>query len=185
MLKSKRQKKCKAKGCDNTFSPMNSMQKVCSPRCALQFNGEQKRKEFDAETRKRKQKLKSRQQWLKEAQAAFNSYIRVRDEGKPCISCQRYHSGKYDAGHYRTVGAAGHLRFNLKNCHRQCVPCNQYLSGNVVEYRINLVNHIGAIEVDKLESNNETRHFDIEYAKRIKRIFTKRSRLYKKLRGCD
>jgi isocitrate dehydrogenase kinase/phosphatase len=56
-------------------------------------------------------------------------------------------------------------------------------SGNVVEYRIALVGKIGAERVSWLEYDNDCRTFDIEYLKRVKRIFSRRARHYKKLRG--
>ncbi len=45
--------------------------------------------------RERKAKLKSRSEWLKEAQSVFNKFIRLRDKSEPCISCGRYHQGQY------------------------------------------------------------------------------------------
>lgn len=56
-------------------------------------------------------------------------------------------------------------------------------SGNVVEYRIALVRKIGQDRVENLENSNQPRTFDIDYAKRVKRIFSRRARHYKKIRG--
>jgi len=86
----------------------------------------------------------------KEAQKAFNAYIRLRDDKEPCISCQRHHKGQYHAGHYKTVGARPDLRFDEDNCHKQCAPCNNHLSGNIGEYITNLINKIGQKRVDAL-----------------------------------
>lgn len=138
---------------------------------------EQQRKQNRREIRERKQKLKTRTDWLRDAQNAFNAYIRARDAGKPCISCgkplkqagcgSRGDKG-FDAGHYRTVGACSALRFDELNCHAQCVACNQHLSGNIVEYRINLRERIGDAELERLESTNPLRSWTIEEAKSIK-----------------
>lgn len=87
---------------------------------------------------------------LNEAQKAFNKYIRLRDAKEPCISCQRHHSGQYHAGHYKTVGARSDLRFHEDNCHKQCAPCNNHLSGNIGEYIGNLINKIGQKRFDAL-----------------------------------
>ena len=61
----------------------------------------------------RKVALKTNPQWRSEAQTAFNRYVRLRDAGKPCISCGRLPEQKFggtmDCGHYRTRGAAAHL----------------------------------------------------------------------------
>ena len=101
--------------------------------------------------RERLQKLKSRADWLKDLQVVFNKFIRLRDKDLPCISCGRFHSGKYDAGHYRSVGACPELRFHEDNVHRQCVPCNQHKSGNAIEYRLGLIARIGLTRVEFLE----------------------------------
>lgn len=161
-----KQKKCRH--CGEKFKPFQPLQKACSIPCAQALaRMEVQRKEKRA-LRERRQRLKTRSEWLKEAQAEFNRYIRLRDANKPCISCGRFHAGKYDAGHYRSVGACSALRFDEANCHRQCVPCNQHKSGNVVEYRINLIRRIGAEEVERLETTNPLRAWTIEEAKAIK-----------------
>lgn len=127
--------------------------------------------------------LKTRSDHATEAQKAFNEYIRLRDHKLPCISCNRHHDGQYHAGHYRSTKAAASLRFNLFNVHKQCQPCNTHLSGNVVEYRINLVKRIGQARVDWLESQNEPRRFEIDYLKRLKAVFAKKVRIIKKIRN--
>lgn len=139
------------------------------------------------ELAKRKDKIKTKPQLIKEAQTAVNSYIRARDSNKPCISCQveviQKRGGSMDAGHYRSRGSAGHLRFNVLNIHSQCVTCNRWQSGNVVDYRINLIKRIGLEQVEKLENDNKPRIFTVEYLRRIKKIFNKRTNWYKKRRG--
>ena len=140
----------------------------------------------------RKKKLKPLGDYLNEAQSAVNGYIRARDHNKPCISCgcKKVSSfGGYrgscgwDAGHYRSRGAASHLSFNLLNIHKQCVKCNRDRSGNVVEYRMRLMKRIGIDAVEALEANNKARKFTIEYLQRVKRIFNRRARHYKKIRN--
>lgn len=106
-----------------------------------------------------------------QAQKAFNAYIRQRDEKEPCISCQRHHKGQYHAGHYRTVGAAKQLRFDEDNCHKQCAPCNNHLSGNLTEYRINLIKKIGLKAVELLDNNNEVKRYSIEEYKTIEQHY--------------
>ncbi len=99
----------------------------------------------------------------KEAQREFNRYVRFRDFGRPCISCGsavalQKCGGSVDAGHYRSVGSAPHLRFNEDNCHAQCKHCNQYLAGNPIRYRAGLVQRIGLERLAALESNSEFLH---------------------------
>ena len=104
---------------------------------------------------------------VKRAQVSFNSYIRKRDDREACISCQRHHEGQYHAGHYRTVGANRGLRFNEDNCHKQCSVCNNHLSGNIADYRINLIKKIGVERVERLENFNEPVKYTCEELKII------------------
>lgn len=152
-------------------------------------------KEAEKAGRKRRQEkresLKYKSQWDKEAQSAFNRYIRIRDEGKECVSCGNPLLGKsnyltgsaIDASHYRSRGAASHLKFNVFNVHSACTRCNRQLSGNAVEYRIRLIERIGQERVERLESDNEPRRFDIQYLQRIKSIFTRKARALEKRRA--
>lgn len=142
-----------------------------------------------ANLRERKEKLKTAGEYTKEAQSAVNAYIRVRDHGKPCVSCgsmpQNKLGGTMDCGHYRSRGSASHLRFNLLNMASQCVKCNRFKSGNAVDYRIELIRRIGLDAVERIESDNTPRKFTIDYLKRIKVIFNKRARHYKKLKAIE
>lgn len=121
-------------------------------------------KEDRAETKRRKERLKTRSDYLKEAQRAFNAFIRERDRaaGYPCISSGRpldWSGNKTDAGHYRSTGAAPNLRFNEDNCHAQSKHDNQWLGGNAVDYRVRLIERIGLERVEALECDNEPRKF--------------------------
>ncbi|MBY5961912.1 recombination protein NinG [Marinobacter hydrocarbonoclasticus] len=164
---------CKAK-----FEPFNSLQQVCSTACALQKaqkdlqkDAERKAKEQRKWVREQKAKLKTRGEHLKEAQQAFNAYIRERDRHRPCISCGTYTAGQYHAGHYRTTKAAPELRFEELNCHKQCAQCNNFDSGNIVEYRISLIQRIGQEAVDWLEGPHEAKHYTTDELKEIKRKY--------------
>ena len=121
--------------------------------------------------RKKKLRDNDRGYWLKSAQTAFNAYIRKRDEHLPCISCQRYHTGQYHAGHYRSVGGNPELRFEPLNCHKQCMPCNSHLSGNLIDYRINLIKKIGQDKVDWLEGPHDPKRYTIEDLKELAKYY--------------
>ena len=160
-------KKCKV--CSEPFDPIRPLQKVCSPACALTLARRQAEKtkakalsQDRKATREKLQAMQTRPQLLKKAQTAFNACIRARDVGKPCISCGTKLSDEpntYDAGHYRSVGSAPHLRFIEHNVHGQCKHCNNYLAGNHVAYRMGLIERIGLTEVEKLEADNEPRKY--------------------------
>jgi hypothetical protein len=118
--------------------------------------------------REAKQKAKSRGQWLKEAQAAFNAFIRNRDAGLPCISCGSTDRRSWDAGHYRTTAAAPELRFNEDCVHKQCVQCNQHKHGNQLEFRLGLIKRIGMDKVEWLEGPHEPKKYTIPELMAIK-----------------
>lgn len=170
----RRKKRCKA--CQEMFTPVRDFQSVCGAiACALAVvsdNREKARKAISElgrqELRAARERIKPKGDYMREAQAAFNAWIRERDRLLPCISCGRHHQGKYDAGHYRTVGSNPALRFEPLNCHKQCVPCNQHKSGNIVEYRLNLVQRIGADAVAWLEGPHEPKKYTIEDLQQIK-----------------
>jgi len=82
------------------------------------------------------------------AQTIFNAWIRNRDKFKQCISCP---GPVEQAGHFYSAGNFNHMRFNEDNCHGQCVKCNYYLSGNLLEYRKRLILKIGIERVEKLD----------------------------------
>lgn len=168
---------------------IGGLRSFCSMEHLLEFtrsaNGQKAVKQSTrAETRKAKERLKTRSDWMKEAQAAVNAWVRWRDRDLPCISCGNHSEEKFggarDAGHYRSRGSAGHLRFDLRNIHSQCVRCNRYLSGNVADYRVGLIDRIGIEAVEAIEADQAERRFDVEYLKRLKAIYTRRLRQAKK-----
>lgn len=156
------------------------MQKVCSWVCAKEIAKVAVQKIEKANIKVLKEKLKTRQEWLKEAQAAFNAFIRMRDIELPCISCGRHHTGQYHAGHYLSVGARPNLRFDEQNCHKQCQPCNTHLSGNIVLYRKALLVKVGDKEVERLESDNTTAKWTIEEIKEIRKTYLAKTKALKK-----
>lgn len=161
----------KCKICRSEFVKRSMSHKCCCPDCAIEYAKRERLKKERKEIRRIRLALKPRAKWIAEAQAEFNAYIRERDADLPCISCGRYHQGQYHAGHYRSVGAAPNLRFNEDNVMKQCAPCNNNKSGNVVEYRINLVKRIGLARVEALECNNEVKRWTIEDAKNIRATY--------------
>lgn len=112
-----------------------------------------------AEIKAKKAAFKTLNEYKKEAQDAFNAYIRARDSGKPCICCGNplgfgAVGGGYDCGHYRSVGSAPHLRFNEDNAHAQRKVCNRWGAGRAVDYRLGLIARIGLEAVERLEQDN-------------------------------
>ena len=174
MKRQLKEKQCKAPDCGKQFMPRVSTQVCCSPVCALNYAVSKRVEKHNKEERRadkeKLDKLKTRRTHLNDAQAIFNKFIRLRDDSLPCISCGE-HRNSYDAGHYRSVGAAPQLRFNEDNVHKQCVHCNQHKSGNAIEYRIGLVKRIGAARVEALECANQAIKWTIEEARSIKALY--------------
>ena len=146
--KKPRAKKCAV--CRTKFQPERMFQPCCCVTCAIAYVNKEKQKLRRKEDAKTRDRLKTRQMWLREAQVAFNAYIRARD-GNWCISSQRIIPGQTQAGHFYTTAARPDLRFNEDNCHSQSVTDNQHKSGNINEYRPALIEKIGQERVDALE----------------------------------
>lgn len=167
-----REKTCK--GCGEKFQPVRPMQTACKPACAVTVAQRTRERKERAELREAKQKAKTRGDWLREAQAAFNSWARARDEDLPCISCGRWHNGQWHAGHYMSTGARPNLRFDEQNVHKQCSVCNNHLHGNLVNYRRSLIVKIGLEAVEALEADQSIKKYSIEDLKQIKQEYTRK-----------
>ncbi len=167
----KKPRKCRV--CKTDFQPTRPLQNVCGAECAL-IQAKAKRtkderiaaKEDRKVIRMKKEKLKTIRDWIKEVQVEFNAYIRERDKNQLCICCnQPLQSGdiggKYDCGHYRSVGSAPHLRFDPRNAHAQRKKCNRWGAGRAVDYRLGLIARIGLDAVEAIESDNEPRKYTI------------------------
>ncbi|WP_039032001.1 recombination protein NinG [Leclercia adecarboxylata] len=164
-------RKCKV--CNEWFIPQYDNIRWCCPAhgaiYALELRAKEKikaeakrirgKRQAEKESRDRQAKkrleVKPLSYFRDQAQQAFNEFIRYRDRHQPCISCGRHHDGQYHAGHFRTTGANPELRFNEDNCHRQCAPCNNHLSGNLIAYRPALIAKIGQARFDSLMGPHE------------------------------
>jgi hypothetical protein len=114
---------------------------------------------------------------------AFNSFIRARDAGKPCICCGKplgTEPNTFDAGHYRSAGSAPHMRFVEDNVHGQSKHCNNYLGGNHVAYRQGLIQRIGLAAVERIEADNTTRKYTKEGLLEIAKYFRSEAHRLKK-----
>ena len=179
-----RRKRCPE--CRVMFTPSRSSQAVCGEiECAIAYGKSEKGQESARKAiadvgrrdiRERKEALKSRGDHAKEAQAVINRYVRLRDAHLGCISCDKPATwgGQWHCSHFRSVGAAPHIRYNLWNMNRACSVCNNHLSGIIAGYRPKLIEKIGQDKVDWLESNHSVVRHDIPYLKRIKAVFKKK-----------
>ena len=54
------------------------------------------------------------------------------------------------------------------NVHKQCQPCNTHLHGNLVLYRVNLIQKIGLDRVEWLEGPHEPLKLTVEAIKALR-----------------
>lgn len=178
-MKNRRCSHCKKKGPQEEML-LRQLKAFCGTECFAEWAAAnvsklaKKGKQIESKRLKaKKEKLKTKGEHAREAQMAFNAFIRLRDESEPCISCGSYHTGQYHAGHYRSVGSSPELRFEPLNNHKQCAPCNNHLSGNLINYRINLIKKIGLENVEWLEGPHEPKRYTIEQLQEIKAHYRK------------
>ena len=178
-------KRCKV--CRQPFEPRQPMAVVCSLECAkslaVSIRGKAEKQAAIKQRksdRERKEKLKSRSELAREAQQAFNQWVRLRDADKPCISCGRHHEGQYHAGHYLSVGARPELRYEPLNVWKQCSPCNTHLSGNAVLFRQALVREIGLERVEWLEGPHQAKKYTTDELKAIRDEYRAKAREFKR-----
>lgn len=133
-----------------------------------------------AADRKKRAGLKTNGEKKAEAQAALNRWVvHGRDKDQPCISCGRFHTGMNHGGHYRSRGSAPHLALDPRNVHRQCAPCNVYLHGNLINFRIGLVARYGLEYVEELEADQEPRHYTGDDYEAIKATYSQKLKALK------
>lgn len=183
-------KHCKV--CGGLFHPRSSMASICGPVCATKYakaldkDRKVKAKAERAKDRQTREAGKTLPTLHKEARFWFNRFIRLRDAHEPCISCGKpppdlsgLHAGR-DAGHYRSVGSAGHLRYTEANVAAQCVHCNQYLAGNPVGYRKGLIERRGPEVVEGLENDNAPEKWTRDQVRELRDYYKQRCKALEK-----
>lgn len=192
----------RCKYCAELYKPTRPMQPgrvcnniECQHKHSIEFLSLQGKKRAKAERiaqredrkviRLKLESMKTIPQLIKEADQVFMACIRERDRllGYACISSGLpldWSGNNVDAGHYRSRGAATHLRYNEDNCHAQSKHDNRYLAGNIVNYRANLIERIGIERVEALESNNEPKKWTREELKAIKATYKAKLKEFKK-----
>lgn len=185
-----KQHTCKV--CKSLYTKRQMGQVVCSVDCAIVYSRKQLEKKAAVleqdkrrEIKARKEKLKTRMDHMREAQQAFNAFIRERDKNQTCICCGQPLTldaigGGYDCGHYRSTGSAPFLRFDERNAHAQRKVCNRYGAGRAVDYRIGLIRRIGQEAVEALEADNAPRKWTIPQLIEIRDTYRAKLRNLKK-----
>ena len=187
-------RKCRNRECNQFFRPPKTETYVkafwCSPECKeaialanLRKNQENRlkaqeraakraKKAADREHRERKKDLKPISHWLRETQKVVNAYRLLELADEPCISCGAWDVEEFHAGHFRSIGAASHLRFTLPdNLWKQCSKCNTHLSGNLAEHRPRLIAKIGLERVEALENENTPKSWTREELEELRKVY--------------
>lgn len=153
----------KCKICKQKFEPKWFNQKYCmvNDECIKHFAEQTKLKAWNEKKKKIKNDLLTKGDYIKILQQLVNKHVRQRD-GNFCISCNKEVKGKIDAGHMYSVGNYPSVRFDERNINSQCIRCNQYNGGSIIEYRKHLINKIGLKEFEDLDKlAHQNRMFDI------------------------
>jgi hypothetical protein len=179
MLKAKPPKLRRCASCKDYFMPKRiklKLQQCCTAACELTHAEATANKDFFAETRAMRKCFndKDPKWWENKTEAKCNQFIRLRDAGRPCISCGTTSPlVEYCAGHYVPKARSAALRFNEFNINLQCNEhCNRKNSGNLIPYRKALIERYGVEKVDWLEISHARPCYRIDDYKRIYAYFS-------------
>lgn len=178
-IKAQTMKSCK--NCNNSFEPLKFNQKFCLKiDCVNAWVELEKSKQWAKRKKALKSELETTQELIKKAQKVFNDYIRARDRNQLCISCNKPLGAKFDAGHYFNANNHWSVRFNENNVHGQCVTCNQFKHGNLLNYQIGIQQRIGADQLINLHSiAHETKKFTRDELREIVDKYKEKLKLLK------
>ena len=95
-------------------------------------------------------KKKTLSKLKQDLQVIFNKYIRLRHEGKPCVSCGKYN--RLQAGHYFAVKNYDAFRFDERNVHGECAGCNCFDESHLIGYTNNMKNRLSEEDLESLHN---------------------------------
>jgi len=99
-----------------------------------------------------------------------------------CISCGKKDLySRMQGGHYISRRCRA-TELEINNINPQCVSCNQFLSGNVLNYRDGLIDKVGLEEVERLEDLQRAYQGSDEARERLsledRNLLLKKTKLY-------
>ena len=170
----------KCRKCSSQFEPVRPLQVVCSPACSLAWAqtlaGQKAEKRARAiAKREARARIETPAEAARKAQTVFNRWIKLRDAGLPCVSCGHPDDGtrQRHASHYRPAGSNPALRFEPDAVWASCSICNNYKSGNLIPYRVELISRIGLSRVEWLESHHDLPHRTVDDFREIRARYSK------------
>jgi len=110
---------------------------------------------------KKRKKLKSIKTLKSKSWKLMSEHVRVSNivgEGfNVCVTCGSVrHYKEMHAGHFIHASKGSFVSYDKRNIHPQCVKCNVYLGGNLIEYTLFIQNHYGPETVDELKQLKNT-----------------------------
>jgi hypothetical protein len=136
-------------------------------------------------TRAKLEAMKSLGTLRKEAQDAFNLFIKLRDRlaGYGCICCgaplawdSGIPGGSVDAGHFVSRGSAIELAFDERNTNAQRKGCNRPGGTTRDKFRAGMTERYGAAVVAELEGPHDLPHLKHDDLRRIRAIYRAKAR---------
>lgn len=174
-------KRCRK--CGAPFEPQRPLQVVCSVACSRQWavTPAARRAEIKARRKEKREalaRLETPAEAARKAQTVFNRWVRLMDRGMPCVSCGHPDDGtrQRHASHYRPAGSNPALRYDPDNVHASCSICNNHKSGNLTDYRLELIRRIGIERVEWLEGHHDLPHRTVEDFRAIEREYARKVR---------
>ena len=161
--------------CKKEFQPTKTTQRVCSFQCSIQFAKEKReakeKRNWNLKKKILKEDLETTQSLIKKLQTVFNKFIRLRDKNKSCVSCGCEWRSNFQAGHFYSSVHYG-TRFDERNVHSQCRRCNLYLSGNLIDYSIGILNRITIKDYEEIKvKSKQTVKFDRQELKELIEVY--------------
>jgi hypothetical protein len=153
----------------------------CSVEHAIMYVEKKKKIEWNKRKAEMKESLESKSELMNRVQKDFNTFIRYRDVGKDCISCDTILTmSNMNAGHFYDTKVEL-LRFDELNVHGQCIQCNKHFHGNLIKYRIKLEKRIGTYFLHRLDNQSDSKfRFSKLEIKRIHENIKKELKIIKK-----
>lgn len=167
------------------FRPARENVTWCSEECGATVALARLAKEEGRQDRAKREALKGVPDLTREAQEAFNEYVRLRDVGKGCFVCGTPLQiggvgGGFDAGHIRPRSQAKHLRFDERNVHGQCKHCNAPGATLDHEMRAAAERLLGKEVTDALYADNRVHKWQRDELRQIRDTYRAKVKAMKK-----